>query len=462
MRLRRTTPVAVLVAVLAVATALTSCTTRVSGAGAPAGGLRMDATDADLVVHLAEDGDETDRIARNALADVLDYWTDTFPELYGGDFGTVGGGFWSIDPDVTDDADLPDSPCFDGDVDELAGNAFYCSDDERIFYDRAWMAGLAEEYGPFVIAEIMAHEMGHAVQAHAGLDDPSIVAETQAECFAGAWTTWVVQGNSRHFVVRPAELDDYLLGYLYFGDPPGIDPDDPSAHGSLFDQLSAFQEGYADGPQACAAFDDSRVYTLEPFTPADENGGNLDYDESLDLADDLLSGFWEQALTTGFDDAPAVGGAVGLPAIAEGKHSGSVCTGQGPEVDVAYCPDDGTVRYDQAGLLEPAAEDVGDFAVVTLLGLPYAMAVPARLGLPTEGQEAVAGAVCATGWLAREFLAQQVDDARYSISPGDVDEAAVALLEYGEGDDVLPGSDSTGFELVDAFRQGFLAGTCGL
>jgi predicted metalloprotease len=458
-RLRPTTLAAVVVA----ATVLSACTTTVGGVATPAGGLRMDATDADLVIGLAEDGNETDRIARNAAADVLDYWNQTFPQLYGEEFGELEGGFWSIDPDETDDDDLPASPCFDDDVDELADNAFYCSSDDRIVYDRAWLADLTDDYGPFIVAEVMAHEMGHAVQDHADLDDPSIVAETQAECFAGGWTRWVVDGNSRHFALRRAELDDYLLGYLYFGDPPGSDPDDPSAHGSLFDQLSAFQEGYADGPQACAAFDEDRVYTLEPFSPQDEeDGGDLDYADAVESAEDLLSSFWEQALGDGFADVPALGRPVDLPVVEEGEPSGSACTGQGPEVDVEYCAGDGEVRFDAPGLLEPAHDEVGDYAVVALLGLPYAMAVRAGLGFPTEGEEAVDGAVCTTGWMARELLRDDVDEAGYAISPGDVDEAAVALLRYGEGDNVLPGSDSSGFELVDAFRQGFLGGTCGL
>ncbi|WP_029433630.1 neutral zinc metallopeptidase [Blastococcus sp. URHD0036] len=449
-------------AALAAVAALTACTTSVAGVATPAGGLRMDATDADLVVELAEEGNETDRIARNAAADVLDYWEQTFPEVYGGEFGELEGGFWSIDPDETDGDDLPSSPCFDDDVDELAENAFYCGSDDRIVYDRAWLADLAEDYGPFMIAEVMAHEMGHAVQEHAEVYDSSIVAETQAECFAGGWTRWVVEGNSRHFAVRPAELDGYLLSYLYFGDPAGSDPDDPSAHGSLFDQLSAFQEGYADGPQACAAFDDERVYTLEPFDREEEGTqGDLPYGRAVRSAASLLSAFWDQALGKGFADTPALGRVVQLPEVVEGEPSGSACTGGGPEVDVEYCAD-GSVRFDAPGLLQPAHDEVGDYAVVALLGLPYATAVRAQLGLPADGVGAVDAVVCTTGWMARELFRGDVAGGGASISPGDVDEAAVALLRYGEGDNVLPASDSSGFELVDAFRQGFLGGTCGL
>lgn len=453
-------------ALLAAAALLTGCTSVVDGTASAANGLRTDATDSDLEVGLAEEGDETDRIARNALADVLTYWEEQFPLVYGEEFGVVEGGFWSIDPDETDEDDLPNSPCFDG-LDELAGNAFYCYPDDRIFYDRAWMAGLAEDYGPFVIAEIMAHEMGHAVQGHADLNDESIVAETQAECFAGAWTAWVVDGNSSHFNVRAPALDDYLIGYLYFGDPPGSSPDAPSAHGSLFDQLSAFQEGYADGPEACAAFDSSRVFTSQVFDPNsndEENRGNLPYDETVTQVDDVLTAFWEQAFADGFADTDPLGGDFAAPEVRAADGSGMVCSGEGENLDLQYCPEDGSVRYDEAELLEPAYDEVGDFALATLLALPYAMAAREQLGLPIEGPEAVTSAVCTAGWFARELYRGDVEETPLSISPGDVDEAAVVLLQYGTQHNVIPESGLTGFELVDFFRRGFVDGgaACGL
>ena len=45
------------------------------------------------------------------------------------------------------------------------------------------------------------------------------------------------------------------------------------------------------------------------------------------------------------------------------------------------------------------------------------------------------------------------------ISPGDVDEAVQFLLEYGVRPGGLPEHvDASGFELVGAFRTGFLQG----
>jgi len=448
---RRIVPAALLAVLLA------GCTSTVVGDGTPADGLRADVSDAELPVHLAGDED-TDRIARNALADVLDYWHRTFPGVFGQDFGDVEGGFWSVDPDSTDDSDLPASDCFDGDVEELAGNAFYCPPDDAVYYDRAWMTDLAGEYGPLVIAEIMAHEMGHAVQTHAGIDDAeSIVAETQAECFAGSWTRWVVDGHSRHVTVRAAALDPYLLGYLYFGDPAGTDPGGDGAHGSLFDQLSSFQEGYADGPAACVAFDSDRLYTEEAAADGDDDG-DLPFDDSVEHADDTLAAFWRQAFTAGFEDTPALGGSFTPPDVRAANGSGMVCGGRGEELDLEFCPEDGSVRYDTADLLEPAYDEVGDFAVDTLLGLPYGMAVRRQLGLSTDDPEAVTSVVCAAGWYARELHAGAVTAGPIEISPGDVDEAAVVLLRYATERSVLPDAGLSGFELADYFRQGFVDG----
>ncbi|SDC15709.1 Predicted metalloprotease [Geodermatophilus telluris] len=451
-------------ALLTLALTATGCSTVVVGVASPAGGVRTDATDADLTVHLAEEGDETDRIARNALADVLSYWDATYPEVFGGPFGPVDGGFWSIDPAETDPADLPEGPCFSDDVEDLADNAYYCPDEDLVVYDRAWMTGLAEDYGPFVVAEIVAHEIAHAVQAHAGLEDPSIVAETQAECFAGAWTQWVVRGESAHFAVRAEQLDPYLLGYVYFGDEVGSSPDAEDAHGSVFDQLSAFQEGYADGPAACAAFDSSRLYTEEEFD-GDEaaTGGDLPYEEVVANTDDLLTAFWDQALTRGFPGTDPLGGVLDAPELRAADGAGAVCGGTGDERDLQYCPGDDSVRYDGGDLVKPAYVEVGDFAVPTLLGLPYAMAVREQRGLSVDDAAAVTASVCATGWLVREVHRGAVDGLDVEISPGDVDEAAVVLLRYATEPAVVPVARLSGFELVDDFRRGFVDGgvACG-
>ncbi len=446
---------------------MSACTSTVPGEPAPAHP-RTDVSDAEFPINLAGDS-PTDVIARNSLADVLDYWEATFPEVFGADFGELEGGFWSIDPDETDEADLPDSQCFDRDVEELAANAFYCPPDDAIFFDRAWMAELSADFGPFVIAEIMAHEMAHAVQGHADIfDADSIVVETQAECFAGGWSRWVVDGNAQHFSVREPALDPYLLGYLYFGDPTGSDPNDSSAHGSLFDQLSAFQEGFADGPRACVDnFNSERLYTEEEFSPEEEdNQGNLPYDESLDFTDDTLAAFWEQAFGSGYDEVAALDGEFVAPELEAIEGDQPPCDGAtaNAPLDLGYCLADHTVRYDEGELLQEAHEEVGDFAIDTLLSIPYALAVREQMGLPTDDVDAINSAICLTGWYTRELYNGAVVESPIQVSPGDVDEAAIVLMTYATQTRVLPDLGLSGFELVDLFRRGFVGGgqACGL
>ncbi len=53
---------------------------------------------------------------------------------------------------------------------------------------------------------VLAHEYGHAVQRSANLtgrSTPTLVAEQQADCFAGAYMRWVAEGNSPRFTVSP-------------------------------------------------------------------------------------------------------------------------------------------------------------------------------------------------------------------------------------------------------------------
>jgi hypothetical protein len=128
--------------------------------------------------------------------------------------------------------------------------------------------------------------------------------------------------------------------------------------------------------------------------------------------------------------------------------------------DLGYCEADGTVYVDETDLLGPAYEGIGDFAVATAVSLAYAQAARAQLGLSIDDATAVSSAVCLTGWYAGRFWTGDFADVG-SLSPGDVDEAAVFLLTYGQEEGVFPNTELSGFEMVDAFRDGFLNGGAG-
>ena len=68
-------------------------------------------------------------------------------------------------------------------------NAAFCYDDETIGWDRGeLLPALRKAYGDMGVTMVLAHEYGHAVQHQAGLNNkntPTLVAEQQADCFAG-------------------------------------------------------------------------------------------------------------------------------------------------------------------------------------------------------------------------------------------------------------------------------------
>ncbi len=69
------------------------------------------------------------------------------------------------------------------------------------------------------------------------------------------------------FEVTAADLDTALAGVLDLRDTPGTSNIDPNAHGSGFDRVSAFQDGFDNGPGKCKDYRDDEPMVLElPFS----------------------------------------------------------------------------------------------------------------------------------------------------------------------------------------------------
>jgi hypothetical protein len=339
---------------------------------------------------------------------------------------------------------------------EAENNAFYClapnaPNSDAITYDRAFLAELAGDYGRFIPALVMAHEFGHAIQARVGSPRASIATETQADCLAGTWTRWVAEGRAAHSRLREPELDELLRGYLQLRDPVGTSTAAESAHGSYFDRVSAFQEGFDSGAEACRDhFGPERVFTQGGFQDDDDElrGGDAPYGTLEGIVARSLSAVWSQAFDQifGADFTP--------PSIEPFEGDAPGCAAD-PDLVLVHCGDEELVAYDEPALARPAYEDIGDFAVVTGIALPYALSVRDQLGLSTDDEDAVRSAVCLTGWYAAKVYA---GEANATISPGDIDESVQFLLTYGNEPEVLPEVGLSGFQLVDLFRNGFLQG----
>jgi predicted metalloprotease len=433
---------------------LTGCLTVVPGRQGELS-LPPSSVGADEVPIVGADGGAIDELTRNALADLEIFWAQTFPETYGQEFPPLDGGYFSVDPNDIDPSQYPDGVSCGSRPSEVEDNAFYCKapsepNSDSISYDRAFLAELAEQFGRFIPDLVMAHEFGHAVQSRVGFPDAAIAAETQADCFAGAWTAWVAAGRAEYTTIRTAELDEVLRGYVQLRDPVGTSLGEKTAHGSYFDRVSAFQEGFAGGVAACRDnFGRDRVFTQEAFVDDVDfyRGGNAPYSEAIGLADTSLAAFWTPVL------AQALGGRFEPPTVTSFARRAPACAAA--ELDLVYCSRENLVGYDEADLTRDAYE-LGDYAVLTAVAIPYALAVRDQLGRSTDDETALRSAVCLAGTFSYAVYADAVEGIQ--ISPGDIDESVQFLLEYGTDPNVLPATGLTGFELVDVFRTGFVQG----
>ena len=400
-----------------------------------------------------------DDLARNALADLQGFWSQRFPDVYGQPFPPLTGGYFSVDPNDIDPSVYPDGIGCGTDPRDLENNAFYCSaqgvpHSDSISYDRAFLAELASRYGEVLPQLVMAHEFGHAVQARVGYPQTSIATETQADCMAGAWTAWVADGNGEYARIDTDDLDQLLRGYFLLRDPVGTGSGEQQAHGSYFDRVSAFQEGFDDGAEACRdRFGPERIFTQGEFTSDVDlaSGGNAAFDATQDIIAQSLPEFWTRAFTEVLD------GTFQPPSLETFPGNPPGCATE--DVALVYCADGGDgdtglVAYD-TGFAQDAYE-LGDFAVVTGVALPYALSARDQLGLSTDDSAALQSAVCLTGWYAAQVFNRKLTSVQ--ISPGDLDESVQFLLEYGNDPDVLADTELSGFQLVDVFRAGFLQG----
>lgn len=215
-----------------------------------------DVSDVEIV---GDPSNPVNKIAMQAIADLQDYWGKQYPDLYGAEYEPVAGGLYAINPS-SDDA----PPCTTS-AEEVAGNAFYCPSKDVVAWDaEGLLPGLRENFGDFAIPVVMAHEWAHAIQARSNFTARTVTRELQADCMAGAWARHAKDDGV--FDVSSADLDTALAGILELRDTPGTSKIDPNAHGSGFDRVGAFQDGFDNGLARCKVYRDDDPLVLElPF-----------------------------------------------------------------------------------------------------------------------------------------------------------------------------------------------------
>ncbi len=411
--------------------------------------------------------DNPDDLVEQALDDVTTYWHEEFPRDYGGDFVDVSG-FYPYDS-----TQLP-PPCGGehATYEDIQDNAFYCPDSDYIAWDAQQLIPyINDTFGGFTVAIVMAHEFGHAIQDRANVFDRSIDLELQADCFAGAWTGWVRDGHSSTFSEDDIDLDRAVAGIVEVRDPAGTDASEVGAHGSGFDRVSAFQDGYENGSRACTPYGDEnvdRTVAEIPFTEADyETGGNLHLDDRgpddpglLTLVESDLNEFYAWLFGQLGDQWTPVSDLV----VVDPNRDQVTCGGDnlsGSDLDFAeiYCEDENIVVVDGPGLLTDLNDGIGDFAVSSELAKLWALAAQVQLGT-VDADEADLQADCLTGlWAASTFPGvEDVTQTPLQISAGDLDEGIIGFLNAG--------TDSgeharTVFDRIEALRAGVFDGEDG-
>ena len=391
------------------------------------------------------------KIAITAIADLQKYWTDEYPKLYGSEYKPVDGGFYAVIPAS---GDLP--PCA-SDAADISGNAFYCGSKDVVAWDAEnLLPELQAKFGDFVIPIVLAHEWGHAIQARSNFTARTVTKELQADCFAGGWAKHAQASGV--YKVNGGELDTALAGILELRDSPGTSKIDPSAHGSGFDRVGAFQDGYDNGPTACKAYRDDDPVVIElPFNDAadEATGGDAPYDSIINGVPYDLEDYWTQVypeLTDGQPWVPVKGLEPFDPA------NPPACGGKPTNgYSLFYCVPDDYIGWDNVDTMPTVYRQGGDFAVATLLATQYALAAMTRANDQSDEKvQSLRGDCFAGAYTASVVLGNRSETSSFMISPGDLDEAITALLVFrGDGDVQRQGA---GFERIRHYRDGVING----
>jgi predicted metalloprotease len=415
-----------------------------------------------------------DRELKAVIADLQDFWAAELPAVYGIRYTRIPNDDIHAFTSRTDMASITEC-ARRGNLKykDFKGNAFFCRLDGTVNYDNEnYFPQLYKQLGSTAIAVSMAHEWGHAIQEQTETEFPaSVLRETQADCFSGAWIARVEEGGSPKLELDPGELERGLAGRLGAADPIGGDPRMKGAHGNGFDRVNSFQDGFEGGVVRCAEWSENPpLITQLPFTDEQDlaQQGNAPLREVVPATTEDLDLYWQQ-FTFGGAPYQSVRDVVAFDPQDRGTLPdcpGANLAARDYRGLVFYCEGGDFVAYDR-DLIERVYSRIGDFGVATLIGNAWASAMQSRLGITEESREVGLQADCFTGaWAgsvpvdidntvqARNLPATR--EASFALSPGDLDEVVKAFLVFTDPAEAGEAVGATAFERMEAFRLGFL------
>jgi uncharacterized protein len=214
--------------------------------------------------------DEMSRFVRRVLADTEDVWDQIFK----------GAGRRYEKPTLVLFTGATRTACGTG---QSAMGPFYCPADRKVYIDLAFYDELKRRFnapGDFAQAYVIAHEIGHHVQAQLGIADKvqqlkqrasseeqanqlQVKMELQADCFAGVWASLNHQMKNR---LQPGDVESGLNAAAAIGDDrlqkraQGYAVPESFTHGSSAQRVRWFKRGLDTGQtQACDTFNASQL-----------------------------------------------------------------------------------------------------------------------------------------------------------------------------------------------------------
>ncbi|MEY2524166.1 MAG: hypothetical protein QOJ66_2731 [Ilumatobacteraceae bacterium] len=406
-----------------------------------------------------------------AFSDIEKFWATEFPITYGGTFTPLAKGVFAAYKSRKEP--IPGCGTAQTTYADVEGNGFYCSQGDFIVYDDDnLLPQLVDSLGESAVGIVLAHEFGHGIQERANeLGQPTILKEQQADCFAGAWAAHVARGEASGLKFGDAEIRQGLIAMIQVRDAiDGAGIADPNAHGSGFDRVGAFQDGFNGGPGRCKTFfTENREKNLIDiqFDPTDVNHGNLPVRDPTGNNVDIvtlvpkdLNRFWSAEMSTrAVTFTP--------PTLQLYPQAGPFpkCDGVSEKLfpsNVLYCKATNQVLVDQDFVEKLDADPLfGDLSSGYLIGEAYSEAIQIATNSQLTGKNRILLDDCYTGAWVRDDIpplpADRDPAESIALSAGDLDEAVVTAIARSD-DSSAADTRGTAFEKVDSFRSAVIGG----
>ena len=211
--------------------------------------------------------DELGEFVAVVLADTEDAWSSIFSR-YDSRYE---------EPTLVLFTDVVQSACG---MNTAATGPFYCPADNKVYLDLGFLGQLRRfgASGDFALAYVIAHEVGHHIQALTGTEREvrrlqarvgevdrnrlSVLMELQADCYAGVWAK---TANNLRGILEEGDLEEALNAAASIGDDRlqqmsgrRVQPE-AFTHGTSAQRVQWFRTGFSTGTiEACDTFAQAR------------------------------------------------------------------------------------------------------------------------------------------------------------------------------------------------------------